>query len=109
MSPRNPIRALPLAAASVLALGGCLHLELVDASVRKPSNVAVYFSVVDTKKQPVPNLAADQFKIYEDGKLVSVYESKQTILNPEVAAVQYTLLLVDMSGSVVESGGVPQL
>ncbi len=49
-------------------------------------------------------LTADRFRIYEDGQLVSQYESKQTIANPEVAAVHYTLLLVDMSGSVSESG-----
>ncbi len=47
------------------------------------------------------------FYIYEDGQLVSEYESKQTILNPEVAAVHFTLLLVDMSGSVSESGNGP--
>lgn len=85
--------------------GGCgLTLRAVDASVRKPSNVAVYFNVTDHKGRGVPNLTADQFHIYEDGKLVSPFESKQTILNPEVAAVQYTLLLMDMSGSVTQSG-----
>src|SRR5688572_29376905 len=98
---------------SVFALGicasGCLHLTLVDASVKKPSNVAVYFSVTDMRKRPVPALTADKFKIYEDGKLVSVFESKQTILNPEVAVVQYTLLLMDMSGSVTQSGRVGEL
>jgi hypothetical protein len=52
-------------------------------------------------------MTADQFNIYEDGKLISKYESQQTILNPEVATVRYTLLLLDMSGSVVESGQLP--
>lgn len=89
---------------------GCgLTLRLVDASVRKPSNVTVYFNVTDAHNVGVPNLTADQFHIYEDGKLVSPFESKQTILNPEVAAVQYTLLLMDMSGSVTNSGQVPAL
>jgi hypothetical protein len=59
--------------------------------------------------QPVPGLSADQFHIYEDNALVSPFESKQTILNPEVAAVHDTLLLVDMSASVVQSGSVPVL
>jgi hypothetical protein len=90
---------------SSLLVAGCgLKLHLVDASVRKPSNVAVYFNVVDHKDVGVPNITAEQFHIYEDGKLVSPFESKQTILNPEVAAVQYTLLLMDMSGSVTQSG-----
>jgi hypothetical protein len=88
---------------------GCLHLKLVDASVKKPSNVAVYFNVTDDKHVGVPNLVADQFHVYEDGKIVSPFESKQTILNPEVAAVQYTLLLMDMSGSVTSSGQAPAL
>jgi hypothetical protein len=97
-----------LATCAVFA-GGCLHLNLVDASVRKPSNVAVYFSVTDLQKRPVPSMTAEQFKIYEDGHIVSAFESKQTILNPEVAVVQYTLLLMDMSGSVTNSGRIGEL
>jgi hypothetical protein len=94
----------------VLTSTGCLRLTLVNASVRKPSNVAMYFSVVNaTNKHPVAGITADQFKIYEDGKVVSLYESKQTILNPEVAVVQYTLLLMDLSGSVTQSGRLNEL
>ena len=98
-----------LALAPLLLAAGCLHLGLVDASVKKPSNVAVYFNVTDDKHVGVPNLTAEQFHVYEDGKIVSPFESKQTILNPEVAAVQYTLLLMDMSGSVTNSGQAPVL
>ena len=85
---------------------GCagLHLTTIKASEQRPSNVAVYFKVETRAGEPVGGLTAEQFHIYEDGQLVSQYESKQTILNPEVAAVHYTLLLVDMSGSVTESG-----
>ena len=88
---------------------GCLKLTLYNAAVMKPSQVAVYFSVTDSGGKPVPNLTADKFRIYEDSGLVSVYESKQTILNPEVAAVHYTLLLVDLSGSITQSGAMEQL
>ncbi|MBL8631642.1 MAG: VWA domain-containing protein [Myxococcales bacterium] len=98
---------------SALALlwagSGCLKLTLYNAAVMKPSQVAVYFSVTDSGGNPVPNLTADKFRIYEDKGLVSVYESKQTILNPEVAAVHYTLLLVDLSGSITQSGAMDQL
>jgi hypothetical protein len=90
---------------------GCAGLKptLVDASVQKPSNVAVYFTVDTSGGDPVPGLGAEQFRIYEDDRLVSPFESKQTILNPEVAAMHYTLLLVDMSGSVTQSGSLPAL
>jgi hypothetical protein len=95
----------------ISALAGCggsgLRLQLIDASAQRPSNVAMYFTVDTANGDPVPGLTAEQFRVYEDGAPVSVLESKQTILNPEVAATHYTLLLVDMSGSVAESGDVP--
>lgn len=104
------MRQLP-AMFSVLVLVACsgLRPRLVDASVQKPSNVAVYFTVDTRRGDPVPGLTAEQFRIYEDHRLVSPFESKQTILNPEVAAKHYTLLLVDMSGSVTQSGQLPAL
>lgn len=80
--------------------GGGLTLTPIKSTQSKPSNVAVYFKVTTSGGEPIGGLAATNFKIYEDGSLVSELESKQTILNPEVAASHYTLLLVDMSGSV---------
>jgi von Willebrand factor type A domain len=92
--------------AALIAGAACARLELtsIKATQQRPSNVAVYFKVQTESGDPVGGLTANSFRIYEDGQLVSQYESKQTILNPEVAAVHYTLLLVDMSGSVSESG-----
>ena len=95
----------------LLAVSGCAGLQLTSIKMtqQKPSNVAVYFKVRMQGGEPVGGLTADEFRIYEDGQLVSQFESKQTILNPEVAAVHYTMLLVDMSGSVSESGTTPDL
>lgn len=103
--------AIPTLLLVASVCGGCtsLKLGLVDSSVRKPSNVAIYFTVDTSRGDPVPDLTPQDFRIYEDGAPVSTLESKQTILQPEVAAVHYTLLLVDMSGSVVESTDVPHL
>jgi len=107
---------LPILTASLSALviacgGGSsgLKLERLDSSVQKPSNIAVYFTVETADGEPVAGLEADSFEIYEDGKLVSEHESKQTILNPEVAVEHFTLLLVDMSGSVTESDDLPTI
>ena len=97
---------------SLLLAGACsggLVLRPIDASVQKPSNVAVYFTVETGDGEPVAGLTAESFRIYEDGSLVSVHESKQTILNPEIATDHFTLLLVDMSGSVTESDDVPTI
>jgi hypothetical protein len=113
MDPRKHPRLARVAALFALAatLAGCAGLRLrhINSSARRPSNVAVYFTVDRNNGEPVPGLTADRFRIYEDGRPVSQLESKQTILNPEVAAVHYTLLLMDMSGSVTESGQLPQL
>jgi len=94
-----------------IATSGCagLNLELHNASVQKPSNVALYFSVETSDGLPVPGLKAESFRIYEDDRLISPFESKQTILNPEVAVVHYIVLLLDLSGSITESGSLPAL
>jgi len=98
---------LGLALLFAAACGGSLKLTKIDSSAQRPSNVAVYFTVDTSDGEPVAGLTADKFKIYEDGSPVSALESKQTILNPEVSATHYTLLLIDMSGSVSESDDVP--
>ena len=85
-----------------LACAG-LNVKLINSAQKKPNNVWVFFTVTDGK-DPVGGLTADDFAIQEDGELVSKFESKQLIQNPEVAAVMYTMLLVDMSGSITESG-----
>ena len=101
--------SIALAALVLCACAGRnnLRLTIIEASIQRPSNVAVYFTVDTEEGEPVAGLTAEQFRIYEDGRPVSILESKQTILNPEVAANHFTLLLIDMSGSVSESGDVP--
>jgi hypothetical protein len=89
--------------------GAGLDVTLVQATYAQPSNVAMFFTVDDAEGQPVGGLTAESFRIYEDEQLVSPTESQQTIVNPEVAAEHYTLLLVDMSGSVTESNWVPAI
>jgi len=100
-----------LLAAGFTILASCarLQLSLHNASVQKPSNVALYFSVETNDGKPVGGLAAESFRIYEDDQLISPYESKQTILNPEVAVEHYVLLLLDLSGSITESGSLHSL
>ena len=80
-----------------------LTVSRINSAEKKPNNVWVFFTV-ESEGEPVAGLAAEDFNIYEDEALVSKFESKQVIQNPEVAAVMYTLLLLDMSGSITESG-----
>lgn len=101
--------ALSVLLAALLALaglgcGGGLRVTRINSAQKKPNNVWVFFTVDAGEKEPVGGLTAEDFEIYEDGEIVSKFESKQIIQNPEVAAVMYTMLLVDMSGSITESG-----
>ena len=95
----------------VLLASACapgLTLTRIEAATQRPSNVALFYAV-DRRGDPVADLLANDFNIYEDGQLVSINESRQTIINPEVAAVHYTLVLVDMSASVTASDRLPQI
>lgn len=113
MPPRT-LRPLALAlliaalSAPALGCGGGMKMTVINSEQKKPNNVWVFFTV-EKGKEPVAGLTAKDFKIYEDDSLVSPFESKQTIQNPEVAAVMYTMLLLDVSGSITESGQIDRL
>lgn len=85
-----------------------MHVTRLNSSERKPNNVWVFFTV-ERGHEPVGGLEAQSFTIYEDNQLVSPYESLQVIQNPDVAAVMYTMLLLDMSGSITASGDADSL
>jgi len=110
-SRRGAAAIICLISGMVFSAGfGCgLKLQRINTSVQRPSNIAVYFSVETHSGEPVAGLDAKQFRIYEDDQLISPYESKQTILNPDVAVSHSILLLLDLSGSIVKSGSLPAL
>jgi hypothetical protein len=88
---------------TAFALSGCtlfggLQARTVAVSAQKPSNVAVYLSVVDGR-DPVVDLGAENFTIYENGELIGADQTRQTLLPRDVSAIHRTLLLVDVSGA----------
>ena len=93
-----------LSVAVLVFQSGCAGLQLTPIKVtqQRPSNVALYFQVRTGSGDAAGGLAADQFRIYEDRQLVSPDESKQTTLTPDLVAAHYTLLLVDVSGTVTD-------
>lgn len=107
MSKLRATAALSLLALAMSACGGGgLKVTGIRSAQTRPSNVAAYFKVQTSSGDPVGGIKAEEFKIYEDDQPVSEHESKQVILNPDVAVSHYTMLLVDMSGSVAESGAI---
>jgi hypothetical protein len=89
--------------------GGNLKLKMLDAAAQPPANVAVYFSVTGKTGEPLSGLKPADFKIYEDGKLVNEKKGKRALLDLKMAESHTTLVLVDMSGPVVDSEYMPEL
>jgi hypothetical protein len=93
-----------LATTGLVLQSGCAGLQLtpIQLTQQNPSNVALYFQARTGSGDPASGIAAEQFRIYEDSHLVSLDESKQTLLNPDLFAAYYTILLVDVSGDATD-------
>jgi hypothetical protein len=97
------------ALAPALGCGGSLKVTKLAASATRPANIAVYLSVMDKSGEPVGGLAPANFRVYEDGKLISETKGKRALLDPGVVGVHFALLLVDLSGPLVDSEYLPDL
>ncbi len=87
----------------------CLTFELMEGRANVPSNVMLFFGVKTCGGDPLPGLLADEFVIEEDGSPISIYESRQTILPTSLGFDLVSVLLLDMSGSIIDSGNLPAL
>ncbi len=90
----------------------CLSLSEPGASglvASLPSRVSWLFRVDTCGGEPVSALSATQFEIFEDGKKVSAYESQQRVAPKGERFRLYSVVLLDLSGSMLRSGDFPQL
>ena len=92
--------------ASVLASGcsgGCPEVNLLDSSVDPPGLVQMLFSV-ECGGEPVTAIEGADLTLSEGGAVVSDAESDWR-LDPVTAALEtYTLLLMDVSDSIIDQG-----
>jgi hypothetical protein len=101
---------IPLAVAVAgCASGGTLKVTKVAAAVDVPANVVMYVDVKDKLERPVPGLSDKNFRVYEDGKLVTTMKGKRALLETKLFDMRYALLLVDLSGPIVDSEDLPEL
>jgi hypothetical protein len=78
------------------AVFGGVRVETLDVSAQKPSNVALYVSVTD-HDEPVTDLEAKSFKVYENGQELSPRLIERTLLPREAVTDGRVLLLIDVS------------
>lgn len=86
----------------------CLSLDEPDGSsglvAALPSRVSWLFKLDTCGGDPVSALAGAQFDIFEDGKKVSAFESQQRISPKGERFRLYSVVLLDLSGSMLRSG-----
>lgn len=105
--------ARALAVCSILMAGACaggqsLQINKVNGFARPPSNIALYFKVTRPDGQSL-SLSANDISVYEDGKLISSKKAKRTLLPPRHVVDRFVLIMVDMSGPLVDSEYLPNL
>lgn len=83
--------------------GGCPDVKLLDSSVDPPGLVQMLFSV-ECANEPVTAIESADITLAEGGTDVSSAESDWR-LDPVTAALEtYTLLLMDVSDSIIDQG-----
>jgi hypothetical protein len=98
-----------LAGCASTAQNGNLQVKMLAATSETPSNVAVNLSVGGKNGEPISGLTRESFRIFEDGKLVPEDKAKRMLLDVKAAEAYFTVLLIDLSGPVVESQDFPEL
>jgi hypothetical protein len=89
--------------------GGGLQVKQVTTVAQPPGNVAAYFTVYTKTGQPVTDLDVPNFKVFENDKLVSEKKAKRALLETKPVEAQYVLVLVDVSGPIVDGEDYPDL
>jgi hypothetical protein len=83
--------------------------KLSETEVTLPSKISIFFKLDDRDGEPVANLTEADFNIYEQGLnddclyLVSEFEAERKISEREQRFSYSTVLLLDLSGSVVDN------
>lgn len=87
-----------------------LKLTILEGpTVTLPSKISVFFKVQDSNNNPVGYLTPENFVIYEKGlndnchRVISEFEAKRRISGREQVFNHTTLLVLDLSGSVLQS------
>ncbi|HEV8548058.1 MAG TPA: vWA domain-containing protein [Polyangiaceae bacterium] len=86
-----------------------ITLTPIGSPLTTTAHVSLYFTASDADDEPVPKLVTDQFAAKEDGAVLDKFESAFRVTNPKGALVIPTVLLLDLSRSVVQAGALDAL
>ena len=86
-----------------------VSMNLLSGETLEPSVIRLFFTLRDCNDYGITGKTAEDFVISEDGSEISVFESSQQLIPSSLGYDIKTLLLLDMSGSIVSSGNLPNL
>ena len=82
-------------------------MNLISGETLLPSVVRLFFTLQDCNGQGITGKTESDFIVSENNEEISVFESSQQLI-PSTLDLK-TLLLLDMSGSIVDSGSLSNL
>lgn len=114
-------RAILITAVTCLALGGlkgchcdpevdeCIRLTEIQTDTVSPAGVRTVFQANDCNGDPIPDLTDQQVTVLLDGQKLQSEGGVGAVLTQQVAFDMYSMLLLDMSDSIVASGNLGQM
>jgi uncharacterized protein YegL len=86
-----------------------IDIELIEGSTELPAKVKLFFRVDIEQEDALTTLQPGDFEIYEDGALISNLEAQAQIQREQGDFLFSTVLLLDLSGSIINNGDLPQV
>jgi uncharacterized protein YegL len=86
-----------------------VQFSQVESSSKAPANVTISFKADYTNGDPLANLTDKDFKLYEDNEDISLFESEPRIIRKPTNFASSSVLLLDLSGSVLASNSLSSL
>lgn len=84
-------------------------VELIEAKAEMPAKVRLFFKVDLGEEHLFTTLAPSDFEIFEDGSLISRLESQAQIQREQGEFLFSSILLLDLSGSVLNDAELPKV
>lgn len=102
-----------------LSISGCenstqtkgqeITLNLIEAKTELPSKVRLFFKVDVKDESGIYNLEPTDFEIYENGSKISTLESQAKIMREPGDFMYSSVLMLDLSGSILNNADLPNL
>lgn len=116
---KNPlILAIILGLVVTVLLTGCvkdnnnlqeIDVELIEAKTELPSKIQLFFRVDLGQEHQLTTLSPEAFEIYENGSQISSLEAQAQIQREPGDFLYSSILLLDLSGSILNNADLPNL